>query len=517
MDNNDKREELRHEIFGYLENYKQPLEESWMSQKVLTQQLEESIGQKSVRNPLSLVDIDLKVEDGNERQGSQKKYLDAVKSNLQARKEFIKTQQDSEDYMAALEPRKETETTILDLHLEVTSLQQRYDRLAIINKYLDRLEQQPAAALDFLDPTVMYKDCRPLPEVPREMVEGFAYDSNANTAEIEDLLERLQRRALRSKFSYRRDKQRFERARAERPVDLNAVPPQVKLEALGAVKNTLINWIETQLSHAGDDDDDNGADATDDTSRRTSKANASVDFESQLVGIQKEYQRHVQLRREVLGLLAQIHQNTHVKPDEDSKAIRATKEEDVSQESPDAQAYLITPYLERLQTLSNAQRGLIQVKLHINASLSKQQQETRTDIDQLARESELLRRYPSRHEADSEPRDEFDRTSHKSSAVLDRIQPWLHAADSAKIATLETVAEKVEEGMISIEESRKTLEDLYRTFNVVPGEEDKDLWLAEADEQSILRSPSRRKKEEAKQLKTVWSALDGNLGSINEL
>lgn len=103
-----------------------------------------------------------------------------------------------------------------------------------------------------------------------------------------------------------------------------------------------------------------------------------------------------------------------------------------------------------------------------------------------------------------------------------RVQPWVSAADSAKLATLEDVAEKIEGGQVALEGTTKYLAEidqlLGRNANHGDGSADEDttvddIWLAES--QTPSKGTRARSKSNAVKEKDIWSTLEGSLGLIN--
>lgn len=355
-----------------------------------------------------------------------------------------------------------------------------------------------------------------MPEMPKEMIDGFAMDHSATDAKAEELLQDLKKHVLRSKLIVQRQQANYEQSQAENPTDVNSASPEAKLYALNVVKNTLINWIETQLAKAGDD----GADTD---VEDAAEPEVQYDHEAMITGIQQKYQRHIELRQQILDQLAQMDQiKEKIKLVTDDTTLPKTREKPISEElaqPPVAiDAYLLLPYIEQLQVLARQQKAMVQEKSHINASLAKQRADTKQTLDRLARESQLLSRYPvakepSKSQSTFEEAIEFEELS-----IKDQVKPWIYAADSAKLATLEDVAESVEVGMESIDEARAHLEQVCRLLIPFPKEGEETAYGKPEDtEQS---SPSTRKgqakKEGESTVKTIWDILDGNLGSINE-
>ncbi|KAI1501741.1 hypothetical protein F5X99DRAFT_190414 [Biscogniauxia marginata] len=567
-------EELYERAREALEHRIRPQDEVMAVKRIMAHHLAQSLGTEHLSSPLSLVDADATVTPSDKLQGSQRDYIEAVQRNLQAREEFAKLQAELAAAAAvptAPDPSEgdDPETELLELQLEVNRLEQERDRLKIVNKHLDVLGAQPAASPDFLRPEVMFKGCEPLPELPQELMDGFTRGQQ----EVQELLARLQKAVLRNKLLAKREKQKLEDMRARNPIDPTALPPEAQMRALNAVKDHLIGWIENMLSKAGDGEGEGEGESIlsgDSPSKPRGKAppaGEKVDHAAQVAEIQKEYERHVELRKQIMTSLMQLKQlDRENRPDvEKDKNKRKQQSRKPKPEEPaltaaaaaasvkaaEPTAYLLTPYLERLQAISREQKGLIQEKSHINTMLARQRRETTKILDHLMDESQLLLKYPisTNTTGKSDDRGAGSKTKSRISfgevtrgaassaaqgrqSVTAQVEPWIFAADSAKIATLEAVAEKVEEGQMAVEEAMRSLDEVRKLLNKeeeeAEGQGDKDegegspeddLWLAgdgDGKGTAPVRKNTEKKKPEKGEEKSIWSKLDGNLGLINE-
>ncbi|KAI1082843.1 hypothetical protein F5B20DRAFT_486706 [Whalleya microplaca] len=517
-------EEIYERAKEALEHRIRPREEVIAIRHLIARDLASSLEAEQLSSPLSLIDPSTTVTPSEALQGTYKDFVEAVQKGVELRAEFDRLQKENETIAAAAPPptEEDLEAKLLELQLEVNALEQKRDKLKVIDKCLDELDQQPAAAPDFLDPEVMFKDCEPFPELPKGLMDGFTRDRDAPNREIQELLSRLQKAVLRNKLLAQREKQKFEELQARDPIDPSSLPPEVQLHALSAVKDALVDWIETMLSKAGDNENEPPAVSPSKPSTTKDTEREKADHEARMVEIQKEYEQHVELRKEIITLLAQLKQ---FQPEPLKKEEPSAEEPTPSGEDP--QAFLLTPYLEKLQAISREQKGLIQEKSHINAALTKQQQDTDTILSHLVEESHLLPKYPA---AKSEkPRMSFGEAikAANRSNITSQIEPWIFSADSAKIATLETVAEKFEEGQMAIDDATQALDQVRKLLNKEveqPPESQEegdtaedDIWLAEGDEKGGSRDIKKtEKKAEKGEEKSIWSKLDGNLGSINE-
>jgi hypothetical protein len=505
-------------------------EEVIMVRKLMAARLSQSLGKEQVRHPLALIDPDAEILASPDPQGLQGEFIEAAKRYTSAHTRLAKAREENRELMAemkGIESQKEskqqdTDQEIMDLHLEVTRLQKRYDQLRAVRRGLEDLEQLPAADPDFLNPEVMYSDCSPLPQMPKEMVDGFAVDHSATDARVEELLQALKKSVLRSKLVAQRAQRRHEEEQARDPLDPSSLPLDVKVRALKAVKDTLIDWIETQLSKTGDE---GGLDATPRKPESQSSSGAEYDHDAQMAQIHGKYQRHMELRKQILTLLAQKDQikapptqATDIK----ARSAAATIARDAAPaRAPPASVYLLTPYIERLQALAREQKAMVREKSHINASLARQHEEARQVLDHLAQESHLLPKYPMTMPAagaGSEPASFGEATQIAgNSDIAGQVQPWIYAADSAKIATLETVAEGVEEGMMSIDEARQALEQVCKLLNIDMNGVQKGAGGMEKDENEARPSSPKKVVEKKKDgPRNIWAILDGTLGSIQE-
>ncbi|KAL7629362.1 hypothetical protein AAE478_000882 [Parahypoxylon ruwenzoriense] len=488
----------------------------------LTHDLARSLGTDQLRIPLSLVDPDTTVTPSESLQGIYREYTEAVRRNVAIRAEFAKLREEHDAAITSLPspPQKEdVNARLLGLQLEVNALEQEHEKLKVVDKYSEELDRLPAAAPDFLDPDVMFKGCTPLPELPRELMAGFTKDRDAPNREIQELLSRLQKAVLRNKLLAQREKQNFEKLKAKNPIDPGNLPPEAQLHALNAVKDSLINWIETMLTKAGGDEDEPDSESP---SKPSVPKQEKFDREAHMAKVQKDYEHHVELRKEIIDLTAQLKQLKVERPQEQRQA---SQEHVLS--STGSEAFLLTPYLEKLQAISREQKGLIQEKSHINTILAKQQEEFNKMMSHLVEESHLLQKYPSK-KADKQPKPSFSEAIKESSKsnVTSQIEPWISAANSAQIATLETVFEKVEEGQAAADDAMQALDEVRKLLNKEveleePREEpetaERDMWIGEDDGKDGARvRRNRGKKTEKPKGESIYAKLDGNLGLINE-
>ncbi|GAP86181.1 hypothetical protein SAMD00023353_0303140 [Rosellinia necatrix] len=491
--------------------------------RTMVQELAQGLGQEQLGSPVFLVDPDKPASPSDVPHENQREFIEAVQRNIELQKELSRLRAEHKTAVSTTAPaptsaRAEVERKLLEEQLESNRLEKERQRLEALNRYYEGLDRQPAAALDFLDPKVMFRDCATFPELPKEFVEGFTKDQEAPDQEAQKLVSRLRKATLRQKLVLEHDQRKLEGLKARDPIDPRDVSREAQVAALSAVKNSLVNWIETMLSKAGEGE-------SEETGGSHERENEDGDLggDAQLADVEQEYKRHIELRKQIVASMYQLRQlKESPRPRAEAQKPALVVSASVN---PGPQTYLLTPYLEKLQALSHEQKGFIQEKAHINAAITRQQQETSKALRHLAQDSKLLSSYAPPKSKKPNSGMSFTKAT-KGASIAEQIQPWLFAADSAKIATLEAVAEAVEKGQASIDEAIQALDQVSMLQNKGPlqvtGSSEAELAntvteSAEGGEQSSSSPEKRGEKNSANDgQKSIWASLDGNLGLINQ-
>ncbi|KAI0482783.1 hypothetical protein GGR56DRAFT_685811 [Xylariaceae sp. FL0804] len=575
-----------------LETRIRPRDEVVALQRLQSRRLAETLGVESLSSPLSLADADLATATAaaapsGPLHGSYGEYAAEVRRSAAAQQELAKLRAEHRRGAAAATNNNNNNTTktdtkpsshhpdatvgarLLQLQLEVCELERERDRLRAVDARLGELGRQPAAqagAAAFLDPAAAARD--PLPALPRALMEGFTRDRAAPDHEVAELRSRLQKAVLRHRLLAQREKRRLDEAlggiHGRRGTGTNApvvdvdldprdLPPAAQLHALGAVKDALVGWIEDMLSRAGEEAEAQGGEEDDD-----SVAGPPNPEEAQMADVQREYRRHVELRGDVVAAMARLRLQlvetekmlllAHRGSSSSSSSSRVEQPPPRApapappEETPPA--FLLTPYLERLQALSREQKALVRERAHIGAVLAREHRDAARDLDRLAAESALLAAHGGGGSINNHTEGGGGNGGGRP-CVAARVQPWVAAADASKIATLEAVAERVEAGQTAVEDAMEALGQVRRLLNreeEEQGEEEgegmtgvdgrgggggalePDLWLGEEEgeeSESARRRAERRRNADMAPTKkkpheSIWAKLDGNLGLINE-
>ncbi|KAK4227209.1 hypothetical protein QBC38DRAFT_478234 [Podospora fimiseda] len=494
-----------------LDPYIRPREEVAHIRRILALHLNSCVDDGIVADPLALVDA-AKPASLSTARGLHRDYLEALNANIQARNEYKaqiykRTPQLEEEVADSVETGQDT----IQEHLSIIQLQKKRERLEVIQKHLELLKRKPAASEGFMKSEEIFKDSRPLPKVPGDLVTALGLDRTATSAHLKDLIDQLEKHVLRTKLLLKREEQLLEQVKSRSTTTPDTITDSAKLEALSKTRVELISWIETELSKASKDDTDG---AGGDPAFRKSRGPINpINMDDQLASIKEKYTQYTEARKALLQLVSQ-----QPKPD-----IKPRSEDQESQSAtsfdPAPSAHLLAPYLEQLLAISREQKGLITQKSHLNNTIVKQVKENCRILDHLAAESQLIPAHPMPGAGRSKSGfSEAVSTAADKAEVSGRIQPWVFAADAAKIATLETAAEKIDEGQIAVESSMRTLAEMDVLLGKEAGKQkqdgEEDLWLDGSQQPENTRKHTDKRGSKVIQPKTVFDMLDGNLGLL---
>ncbi|KAK3362942.1 hypothetical protein B0T25DRAFT_24736 [Lasiosphaeria hispida] len=503
--------------------YIRPREEASHIRRVLAVYLDSCLEDASATVPLALVEPGKPASSAASR-SLHREYIEALNANLKARKEYRRSYQENVSSRAEGLAVELPKLDHLEEHLATISLRKKQERLQAVEKHLELLKQKPAASPDFLDPEEIFRDSRPLPDVLRDVVTALTINNAPSTTHLKQLIDQLEKHVLRTKLLLKREEQLLEQAKSRSSATQGTVTDSAKLEALDTARNELIKWIETELGKAGDGGSGGGEDGEDENHR----ASGTARLDEQLAGIKEKYTRYLETRKALLQLVSQ-QAAPLIKPQTQSKTVQPT-----STSPPNPSAHLLSPYLEHLLSVTHEQKVLIAQKSHLNIIIAKQLRENCQALDRLAEESQLIPAHPAPGTTRRKPAASAFGDALTVSETLDAsssVKLWVFAADSAKIATLEVVAEKIEEGQLAIEGSVRTLAEVDQLLKPHAssqgevgnsggggGEGDSvdDIWLVESRPlgKSTTAKNIAGKKAKSRSDGDVWDMLDGNLGLL---
>ncbi|KAM4059504.1 hypothetical protein HRG_011559 [Hirsutella rhossiliensis] len=510
--------ELIPKFQSVLEPYVKPREQVNYIRRILALHLGSCTGDDAAVQPLSVVDSSRHVDpSAEELRGVQKEYAAALQANVAARRQF-----DAALQAASLESGSRPTATssgpnFLDGHLALLRLRQKRECLLAVRSSLDHLAEKPASSQSLLDTDKVFRGATALPSVPKAVVNSFVAEKSAAQPDLGSRVHQLEKAVLCAKLQSKQEERLLAEAKTRCKSRSEVVSHGAKLEALNTTRNELISWIEAELSKASAEEADEGGDSFR-QGQNCQPEDDQATVTAQLGQISQKYASYVAGRKEVLALASQQQLPSMSPPHQ-----QATPSEHVDNADSKLADHLLTPYIEALLSISSHQKTVISYKSHASSVLKKQINDSRQALDRLAEESQLLPSYPmkSSQRGRSGMANDTTKSSNCSEGISTYIRPWVLAADSAKIATLEAVAETIEGGQIALENCMKSLQDVDRLLGQDTDQETCDTDLAQPSDNvgPSLGGASARKQADKKdgprqQKGDPWSRLHGNVGLI---
>ncbi|RDA83587.1 hypothetical protein CP532_4749 [Ophiocordyceps camponoti-leonardi (nom. inval.)] len=485
-------EQLVSTIQAELERFIKPREQVNYIRRILTLHLE-TYGEGPAVPPLALSDCKRPCDVGNELKGVYREYVEALRANSAARRDLeteLKAARHDDDDDPRTESTSDDSDLLLDSHLALLKLQQKQDCLSTIHRALKGLSDKAASMQGFLDTEQVMQAAPALPEVPKSVVHDIAAEQSTTQPDLPSRVHQVDKALLRANLLLKKEKRLLVESRSRFRESNGSFGNGAKLEALSATRGELIAWIEAELSKASAQDAEG---LTDEAEGRRQPAKRQTIITKQLNAINQKYTTYVAARREVLELACTRWQPSMSPPHQQATH---TTQLDVD---PTPVDHLLTPHVEALLSIAKQQKGTIAHKSHSSSVVIKQTKAVCQALDRLAEESQLLPSHPMKDplpQIAGVSNDIFGSSGQPQ--VASRAMPWVVAADSAKISTLEAVAEAIEGGQVALEGCMRSLQDIDHLLS-------RDL----QDKEHSDKESSRQ------QTVDPWSLLHGNLDSID--
>ncbi|KAF4978041.1 hypothetical protein FZEAL_5506 [Fusarium zealandicum] len=501
-----------------LEPFIKPREQVNYIRRVLALHLGSCFHDGPIKPPLSLADTAHDVTLDPSSKGVYREYIEALKANVEARRAYDEVAPPDHARTSSPHEAHSAGNDLLEERVSLLKLQTKQERLSAVQTHLDLLMQKPAAAPEFLDPEDVFRDAASLPRVPKEVVNDLVAQQSTKKPDLMEQVAQMEKTVLRAKLLLRREEQLLRETRSNAQGIPDVISNSTRLHALNATRNELITWIEKELGKASvdedaDDDNDGGIKGHD----RSTTDQASIS--NQLEAIKDKYARYLAARRSLLSTAAERSESA-------PPILRPSGTKQQAEEAdPAPSTYLLTPYIEILLSLSKRQRAMITQKAHTSSTLSKEIKDACQSLSHLAEESQLLPSHSTvlKSRRRSGLGEVLTSNSAERSGFTGKVHPWVLAADSAKISTLENVAERIEIGQLALENSMQTLQEIDQLLGQGVTKEaeeaqadttEDDFWLATGTKTQGNARKHSEKKKDAEKAKDAWSGLNGNLGLI---
>ena len=430
--------------------------------------------------------------------GLRGEYLEALRANVAARKEY---QSVSEDVTTKTNTRRKAKTDTvasssdsaaagIQGYLQLLRDRRRHAKLEVFQRYLQELQTKQGVEPDHFDKTEQQN------EQLRQIVDIQDGVQSSSGSGVEGLVHKLERAVIRARAQLNREKQLFEELKSKHDVKDKQPDGEAKVQALKRTRDSLVLWVEEKLMSVGSHDEA----PVEDLSPEEIEHAANL-LEERKVQISQQYMAYTEARRALLESAAKACQPVAIGP---TKPQRSSPDGEKSApgDLPTLESMDVLSFAsEILLPLSKSQRALALQKSYLSSMLSKEKSTALRILNRLQDESHLLPEYPIparqprfKHRNSTGPRDQTppDEISTLSEA-------WAFASGAARDQEQEYVSQKVVEGGETLHEALQTLEEVCDTLN-------QDLEEVFPDGQEKPNSgpnkPPRR----------LWNGLNGQIG-----
>lgn len=470
--------------------------------------------------------------------GLRREYLEALRENLAARKSLdsVVSNVNARRSQKSLERRDDAGATDvvngeLQSYLQLLRDRRRHAKCQVLEHYFDELRSRDVAKPEYFDRAASWDGQR---FSLGEGIGGRGQMNDGTHTDVDTLVHSLEKAVIRAKAQLDREKRLFEELKAKHHTESrppSAVPPSAKITALQRTRDELVDWVEDKLMSVGSDE------AAPPPSLESGELDSSAQYlEEKKEQIKQQYAAYVSARKRLLEAIATACQPVTVPPPPKRHIQQSAVQADTGTDAPrPVEALHALQYAsEILLPLSKSQRSLTLHKSYLAGMLAKEKSTTLRMLDRVRDESHLIPEYPLLMR---QPR--FQRAvaalgsrSHPGTAekvpqdeILNLADSWAFASDAARTHEHEYVEERLQAGTEIVQDTRRTLEEVYGVLNQdldeVIGDDgnrddardadESDLWASEilSKRRSMTATKDRRSKG-------PWYGLHGRVGVLGE-
>ncbi len=459
--------------------------------------------------------------------GLRRSYLKALQAHAKAKNEYTRLTCDSSKDTNGVQPKEfqdnEDSRESVATYLTLIREQQRYEKLTILQDYLDILSQKDAARPDYLQMNNILEGVAPLPETSQILVLPPTPSPTSET-DTQTLTTRLEKAVLCAKNALDNQKRLLAKIKKEQQkqrasgLPTTTISTEMKIRALSCTRDELISWIEERLAKTSQ-----STDTADKLSTSDSKS-AHHSIEKRRKEVQDRYKDYLEARQCLVGLL--FSDTPPLEAYSEAENAEPHSQEPIV-ESNQHEASSVLPYLtEYLIPAANAQNSFLRQESYVSSTLASQNQATVQLLDRLAEESHLLPNYPvlarqprfqkvvEALRSKSSPSTLAEaRRSEDEPQILSQARQWAFAADASRSAKQEAVKERLEHGTTHIRTAEKLVKELQEILGVDKEENedegDEDIWTGSIEVKSQKQPSSSGRTG-------IWAGLDGNIGVKTE-
>ncbi|CAG8890942.1 unnamed protein product [Penicillium egyptiacum] len=452
--------------------------------------------------------------------GLRKDYLKALAANIAARKEFalasenvtsLRRQRTSQNRPSDDADLQEPGTELRE-YLALLRDRRRHTKLQVFQNYLEEIKTRDAGSLVDIgnDGEQML-----LPEIDAEA------GRNGSETDLDELVHRLERAVIRARTELDRQKQLFEKAKAQH--DPRGETSDAKAKALQTTRDELVQWVEERLVGQEDPDESLLQELPPHEIEE-----AQRELENRKTQITEQYAAYLQARRDLLDAASRACQPVNVaqKP----QARPTNKNELAIAEMPPPNPIDVLSYTnENLVPLLKIQKSLALQKSYLSGLLSKETSTTLRALNRLSDESHLLPEYPTparqpRFNHATSPlnsRTQTQTSDQTPDEVVGLAEAWAFASNAAAANGRDFVQQKIALGTEIAQDARQTLADVCKTLNqdidevMLEGRGNQDVSDSWASKTGSAKGMSRGGGSRIeKQPSGPWSGLNGRVGVV---
>ncbi|KAJ5666984.1 hypothetical protein N7462_011393 [Penicillium macrosclerotiorum] len=465
--------------------------------------------------------------------GLRKEFLEALKTNFAARKEFHAVSDDvaalRRQLMSKNRPSEPVDPQDLsgDMrdYLQLLRDRRRHTKLRVFQHYLEELKAKEAG-----EPELMgMGESSDQQLLLSEDLHTNNPDRQRSDTDLEGLVHRLERAVVRARAQLDREKQLFEKAKAQHNSRTNELPSEAaaaaKARALQRTRDELVQWVEERLVPEGDPEESMIQDLSAEEIEETQRV-----LEHQKTEITEQYNAYLHARRDLLDAASRACQPVTATSKPPSRPNYKT--DNVPEEGPPPNSLDVLSYAnEVLVPLSKTHKALALQRSYLSGLLTKEKTTALRALHRLSDESHLLPEYPIlsrqprfKHAVAALSSRNLSSTSDQNppDEVVSLAEAWAFASNAAGTNEREYVQQKVVLGTEVAQDARKTLEEVYNTLNQdledvlqenTPHEADPlDIWASEARSRRAAGNHAGGSRLERRP-KGPWSGLNGRVGT----
>ncbi|MCJ1468268.1 hypothetical protein MMC07_006896 [Pseudocyphellaria aurata] len=516
--------------------YIKPRQEALRIRRILSVFLAQNIDPTT---PLSRTSLAVPSEDARIRRippevsGIRKKYLKALHAHVMAREEYEQFAQgpDEDAWKAMRQEQQEIDNDAsahVTTYLELLQAQRKYQKLRILQHYLDLLARKNAAKSDYLTVESISKEI----SQPPELLSTASAESSSRISSSKDTIQSLtlylEKAVLRAQNAAEKERQLLAQVKNKQRYegssgDSNCPDTSAEIFALSKTRDELIGWIEQNLGEGDQSEDSHDKDSIIDRER------TSLDVDQRKKAIEVKYEDYLHTRKSLVDAISKRRAlPTHklVKKQEDTDSYPISK----SNETSTYEATLVLPYLtEHIIPASIARKGFLQQESHLSKMLADQSQETVKVLQRMADESHLLSNYPL---LATQPR--FQNTvaalgSRLRPTIADgtesRAQPeaqsvtqaraWALSATTARSVKHDELQERLDHGNKHVEIAKERIKELKDVLGVESEaeetEDQEEDFPMESGAKNTKQRPMKKGQAGGRDSLGIWAGLDGNI------